>query len=114
MARADAADRASAGHASPNFGHLAKRVPLLASLGVKAERFVFEEPDTALFKLRQFGEVLAQEAAASVGLYTVPGEPQVDLLRRLRDGGIIDRELSDLFHTLRKSGNRAVHAKPAR
>jgi type I restriction enzyme, R subunit len=109
MVTADAAKQASAGHASPNFGHLAQRAPLLATLGVKAERFVFDEPDTALFRLRQFGEALAQEAAASVGLYPSAGEAQVELLRRLRDGGIIDREIADLFHTLRKTGNRAVH-----
>jgi len=30
---------------------------LLALQGAKAERFVFEDPVTALFRLRQFGEV---------------------------------------------------------
>lgn len=109
MPATDGSAHASAGFASPNFGHLAKAVPLLASLGVKAERFVFEEPDTALVKLRQFGEVLAQEAAATLGLYTSPGEAQVDLLRRLRGEGIIDFEVLDLFHALRKAGNQAVH-----
>lgn len=100
---------ASAGFASPNFGHLAKHVEWLAVLGVKAERFVFSEPDTALFHLRRFGEVLAQEAAASTGLYTSADESQAELLRRLRDSGIVDREVADLFHALRKAGNRAVH-----
>jgi hypothetical protein len=47
----------SAGTASPNFGHLATEVPLLALLGAKAERYVFDDHITALFRLRQFGEV---------------------------------------------------------
>ena len=100
----------SAGYASPNFAHLAKVVPLLALQGVKAERYVFEDPVTALFRLRQFGEVLAQQAAASTGLFVSGDEPQVDLLRRLKDARIIDFEVADLFHTLRKAGNQAVHA----
>ena len=109
MVVAEAAAQDSAGFASPNFAHLAKVVPLLALLGVKAERFVFDDPITALFRLRQFGEVLAQEAAASTGLFTSADEPQVDILRRLRDARIIDFEVADLFHALRKAGNAAVH-----
>lgn len=94
---------------SPNFGHLAATDPLLAQHGAKAELAVFEDPITALFKLRQFSEVLAQQAAGFTGLYTAPQESQLDLLRRLRDGRIIDYEVSDLFHSIRKAGNRAVH-----
>lgn len=107
MAEVTAQD--SAGFASPNFAHLAKAVPLLALQGVKAERYVFEDPVTALFKLRQFGEVLAQQAAASTGMFVSSDEPQVDLLRRLKDARIIDFEVADLFHALRKAGNQAVH-----
>jgi type I restriction enzyme R subunit len=76
---------------------------------VKAERYVFDDPVTALFKLRQFGEVLAQQAAASTGMFVSGEEPQVDLLRRLKDARIIDYEVADLFHVLRKAGNQAVH-----
>jgi type I restriction enzyme R subunit len=110
MAATEPSAQDSAGIASPNFGHLAKVVPLLALHGVKAERFVFDEPVTALFRLRQFGEVLAQEVAATTGLYTSEFEPQVDLLRRLKDAGIIDFEVADLFRALRKAGNLAVHS----
>ena len=97
------------GARSPNFGHLAEAEPLLVELGARAERYVFDDPNTALFKLRQFGEVLAQQAASRVGVYVSGEEPQVDTLRRLRDAGAIDVQIGDLFHTLRKTGNRAVH-----
>lgn len=99
----------SAAVASPNFGHLAKVVPLLALHGAKAEHYVFVDPVTALFCLRQFGEVLAQQTAAGIGRYVSAAEPQVDLLRRLRQEGIIDLEVAELFHALRLAGNRAVH-----
>ena len=102
-------DPTSGAVASPNFGHLVEVVPLLALEGAKAERYVFSDPITALFKLRHFAEVLAQEVAASTGLYASTEEPQVDLLRRLKDAGIIDFEVADLFHALRKAGNLAVH-----
>lgn len=101
--------RTSGAAHSPNFGHLASTDPLLAQHGATAERFVFDEPITALFKLRQFGEVLAQQAAANTGMYVSPEESQIDLLRRLSDGRVVDYEVSDLFHSLRKAGNRAVH-----
>lgn len=94
---------------SPNFGHLAAIDPLLVHHGARAERYVFEDPNTALIKLRQFGEVLAQQAAACTGMYASPDEPQTALLRRLRDARVIDQEVADLFHALRKAGNRAVH-----
>jgi hypothetical protein len=46
---------------------------------------------------------------ARVGLYTGPDEKQVDLLRRLQDEGIVPREVSTLFHEVRRSGNEANH-----
>ncbi len=95
--------------ASPNFGFLASTDPLLVQHAARAERFVFDAPDVALVKLRQFGEGLAQQAAARTGLYTSPDEAQVELLRRLRDGRVIDYEVGALFHSLRKAGNLAVH-----
>jgi len=94
---------------SPNFGFLAGTGSPLAEVGARAERYVFEDPGTALFKLRLFGEILAQEAAAYAGLPGVAEETQVDLLGRLVARQILSREVADLFHLLRKAGNRAVH-----
>lgn len=99
----------SPSHASPNFAHLATPFPLLALHGAMAERYVFSAPTDALFRLRQFGEVLAQKVAAQTGLYLLPDEPQSELLRRLKDARILQGELADLFHYLRKAGNDAVH-----
>jgi type I restriction enzyme, R subunit len=59
--------------------------------------------------VRRFGEVLAQLAAAGSGLFTDAGEPQTDLLRRLRVDGNYFREVLDLFHQLRIAGNAAAH-----
>lgn len=94
---------------SPNFEFLKAYDPQLVRLGGLAERYFADDPNTCLIKLRQFGEILAQLTAANVGMYADSGEKQVDLLRRLRDRGVIKGEVDQLFHELRKSGNDATH-----
>ncbi len=94
---------------SPNFGFLAVHDPLLALHGTRAERYVFDDPAIALVKLRQLGELLAQQAAAYAGLVFPYELPQIDRLRRLQDANVVERDVADLFHALRRAGNRAVH-----
>ncbi len=94
---------------SRNFGFLIVHDRLLDHLGALAERYFTEDPSTCLLKLRQFGEVLAQRTAARAGLYTTSEENQGELLGRLRDAGLLPREVGELFHGLRKAGNVAAH-----
>ena len=95
---------------SPNFAFLKVHDLQLVRLGSQAERYFAEDPNTCLIKLRQFGELLAQLVAATVGLYEDKAETQIELLRRLELRGAIGGEALDLFHELRKSGNRATHS----
>jgi type I restriction enzyme R subunit len=53
---------------SANFDFLGKHDAQLVRLGVLAERYFKDDPNTCLIKLRQFGEVLAQLTAAKAGL----------------------------------------------
>lgn len=94
---------------SANFGFLLVHDPLLDHLGALAERYFSDDPSTCLIKLRQFGETLAQRTAAHAGLYASTEENQAELLGRLRDRGLLPREIGDLFHGLRKAGNAATH-----
>ncbi len=67
-----------------NFSVLAPLSPELAKIGHMAETYFCSDPNTALLKLRQFGELLAQELAARFGLRDVgTSESQLDLLKRL-------------------------------
>ena len=93
-----------------NFAHLEAHDDQLVRLGMLAERYFAEDPNTALLKLRQFAELLAQLVTTRVGLYTNPEEAQFDLLRRLQDQGILPREVAQLFGEVRRSGNAATHA----
>ncbi|MBD2492418.1 type I restriction-modification system endonuclease [Aulosira sp. FACHB-615] len=94
---------------SPNFGFLAVHDPQLVRLGALAERYFTDDPNTCLIKLRQFGELLAQMIAANVGIYD-DEERQIDLMRRLRDKGVLKGRAYDLFNELRLAGNDATHA----
>jgi type I restriction enzyme R subunit len=95
---------------SPNFGFLAPHEPLLAHLGAQAELYAVQDPNTAIFKVRQFGEALAQRLAARLGIEVGPDANQLKLIRLLETQGILVREVADVFHHIRKSGNHAVHA----
>jgi type I restriction enzyme R subunit len=95
---------------SANFDFLAQHDAQLARLGALAERYFAEDPNTALMKLRQFAEVLAQLTAAKAGLFAKSDEPQSDLLRRLKFERVLPAEVADFFHQVRISGNAATHA----
>ncbi|MEZ4271519.1 MAG: type I restriction-modification system endonuclease [Myxococcota bacterium] len=96
---------------SANFGFLKAHDPLLLRLAADAEAYFTRDPNTSLFKLRQLGEALAQQVAATAGLWSRDDQPQnqIDLLRDLEDSGFIDRDVAQLFHLVRKSGNQAAH-----
>jgi type I restriction enzyme R subunit len=94
---------------SPNFAYLAYHDARLVALATQAEQHFAADPTVTLFKLRQFGEVLAQRAAAKVGLLVDPQEGQQRLIDRLADGGAIGATQRTLFHDLRRVGNAAVH-----
>lgn len=93
-----------------NFAHLLQHDEQLLRLGMLAERYFPEDPNTSLIKLRQLSEVLAQIVATKVGLYLSAEESQYELLRRLQDDGILPREIAQLFGEVRRSGNAATHA----
>jgi len=93
-----------------NFAYLQIHDDQLVRLGMLAEKYFPDDPNTCLLKLRQFAELLAQLLAARVGLYTRPQENQYDLLYRLRDEGVLPRDVAQLFDEIRRSGNSANHA----
>ena len=69
---------------SYNFSFMRAYGPQFDRLGALAERYFRDDPNGCLVKLRQLGELLAQEVAARMGLYTSTEEAQSGLLRRLK------------------------------
>ncbi|NEJ83750.1 DUF4145 domain-containing protein, partial [Rhizobium leguminosarum] len=95
---------------SANFDHLREISNELHRLGVLAERFFSEDANTSLIKSRQFGEYMVKEIAALSGVYNAAGrETTHDLLRRLATQQVLPREVADIFHAVRKAGNKANH-----
>lgn len=96
-----------------NFAHLEQHDEQLLRLGMLAEKYFTEDPNTCLLKLRQLAELLAQLVAARTGQLMAPEETQYELLRRLQDSGIVPREVAQLFGEVRRTGNAASHAPNA-
>ena len=94
---------------SANFGFLRQHDPQIVQLAALAEQLFHIDSNTCIFKLRQYAERLAKLLAANTGLYQSPEETQVELLRRLKLENVISHEVADLFHLIRKAGNKAAH-----
>ena len=72
---------------TPKFGFLARYDGLLVHVAALAERYFPDDPVTALVKLRQFGELLAQQVAARRGVDTLAGlDEQAGALRYIDTG----------------------------
>src|SRR5258708_26223154 len=95
---------------STNFAFLQPHDEQLVRLGMLAERYFLDDPNTCLLKIRQFGELLAQLVAAKVGEYKSEDDGQYNLLYRLLDRGVFSREIYRLFGDIRRTGNEAVHS----
>jgi type I restriction enzyme R subunit len=96
---------------SVNFDHLLALSPELHRLGLLAERYFTDDANTSLLKSRQFGEYMLKEIAALSGVYDgARREATNDLIRRLVTQQVLPREVANLFHAVRTSGNEAAHA----
>ncbi|SDW60613.1 type I restriction-modification system endonuclease [Nitrosomonas communis] len=93
-----------------NFSVLSQHDEQLLRLGMLAEKYFADDPNTCLLKLRQLAESLAQLLAARTGLYISAEETQYDLLRRLQDNSVMPREVFQMFNEVRRAGNAANHA----
>lgn len=92
-----------------NFSFLNFHDESLAALGGLAEQYFRDDPSTALIKLRQFAELAAKLIAAHHAAYRDERETFEETLRGLSHEQLIPREIADIFHKLRRSGNAAVH-----
>ena len=79
----------------------------LYRIALAAERNYPDDPNTTMSKLRIFAETIAKKLAKALKIERT--ETQLDIIRELaRVPGISD-EIVQVFHTLRKVGNKAVH-----
>jgi type I restriction enzyme R subunit len=93
-----------------NFRFLTTEYPILANLGILAERYIHDDPNTSFFKLRLFGEKMIETIFEIHQLDFPYDNTAFRRLEMLKDEGILEDNILGLFHTIRKSGNLAVHS----
>ncbi len=94
--------------ANANFGFLGRHDPQLARLPALAELYCHRDPNTALLKLRQFVERLAQLTAARHGIDA--GDANLGaLVHELSRRRAVHPDVIQSFHYVRALGNQAAH-----
>jgi len=90
-----------------NFEFLKDVNDQLFILAFAAEKNYPDDPNITMFKLRQFGEVMATQLGQvlDAGYF----DRQVDLVRELAKNKNIDSKTIEIFTKLRQVGNTAVH-----
>ncbi|MED4351724.1 type I restriction-modification system endonuclease [Schinkia azotoformans] len=92
-----------------NFSFFQGKWDVLANLGETAEKNVYHDPHTTVMKLRLFAETITKFILAAENIKEAYGTTQVDRINTLRREGLLEPELIDIFETLRRTGNIAMH-----
>jgi type I restriction enzyme R subunit len=88
--------------------HFLKNIDMqLYQIALAAERNFPSDPNTTMSKLRIFGETVAKKLA--IALKIEQTETQLEIIRELARVPGIKHDIIQVFHTLRKVGNKAVH-----
>lgn len=92
-----------------NFIFLQKDYPLLYNIAFLAENYLYSDPNTCMFKLRQFSEVMMGEIFK---IERIPSfeQNQAQKINTLKQNDLIEPIIADIFHQLRMKGNDAVHS----
>jgi serine/threonine-protein kinase len=85
----------------------------LAELATLAEKYYQSDPNTSLFKCRQFIEVCAKYVSAKIGIYEeLKNEKLIYILNQLRKKKVIHQQIFFLFNNIRNLANEEVHLEP--
>lgn len=96
---------------SRNFEMLRARWSHLADLGAFAEQYLYNDPSSALVKLRMYAEQMVQWVYEIVGLEVPEIDSQNNRLTSSAFTSLVKREVLNKFHIIRKLGNAAAHGK---
>lgn len=96
-----------------NFKFLELEYPALSRLGILAEKNIYDDPSTTLTKLRIFSEQIALMLGEFEGFQDFDEISQFERLKALEHSSVVPREINDILHKLRKSGNKGSHSGDA-
>lgn len=92
-----------------NFSFLEQEFPLLSNLAHAAEYNLYQDPSTALYKLRQFGEYMTEQIFGVYGMELPESNTFQNRVYLLRNQNLLPVNVVDYFNLLRHKGNNAVH-----
>lgn len=93
-----------------NFSYIEVEYPQLAHIGELAERNLYTDPSTSLSKLRLLLELMSKLIGKFECIDDIDRLDQNVRLQKLEIENIVPSPILDLFHKVRKSGNRASHS----
>lgn len=94
-----------------SFDYIQDDLPDFAEKGRFAEDclYIHNQPSTCMREVRAYAETLAKELARRANLQFPDRGNQIDRISELKNANIIPKLISDNFHTIRISGNIAMH-----
>ena len=92
-----------------NFSFLKDKWSDLSKIARLAEKNLYSDPNTTLFKLRKFGEKIVDYIFTYEDLEEMKDDRQFNRLKKLEEDELMNQEVLEKFHALRKVGNEAVH-----
>lgn len=92
-----------------NFDFLADKFPVLAHLGRLAEKYVYSDSNSCLFKLGMMGETMVKLMFDYDRIELPHEDKAVNRINKLRREELLDEGTASLFHALRKVRNQAGH-----
>ncbi|OHD11462.1 MAG: type I restriction-modification system endonuclease [Spirochaetes bacterium GWD1_27_9] len=92
-----------------NFEILKNDWETLASVGELAEKSLYSDPNTTLFKIRQLAELISKLILKEEKLAEPISGTQQDRLKLMEREDLIEKEISQIFHSIRITGNKAIH-----
>ena len=96
---------------SQNFEMLRARWSHLADLGAFAEQYLYDDPSSALVKLRNYSEQMVHWIYEVADLEMPESDNLYDLLKSDVFTRLVDSAVQSKFHIIRKIGNSAAHGK---
>lgn len=86
-----------------------KNWEVLYTMGKIAEMHVYDDPNTSLVKIRQIGEFIAKSALELEKIKEPVMCDQNERINILKREELINKDIENIFHTIRKAVNKATH-----
>lgn len=92
-----------------NFSYYPSEWQLFRNLGESAEQSVYRDPNSAIVKIRSLAEKMTDALFKLEDIDPWGLKNQVERLNTLQNKYVLSEDLADIFHAIRKTGNKAAH-----